>query len=88
MHPMAKINKQTDGHRDSMTESAQWSRFSEKVKLIMSNYYIEEPIEISDSKGVLKRSKVFPIGIIVIPCEGSFFLFLFIYKLIKKLTIY
>ena len=85
---MGQTDNQTDGHGDSLTESAQWSRFSEKVKLIISNYYIEEPIEIGDKNGVLKRSQVFPIGIIVIPCEGSFFLFLFIYKLIKKLTIY
>ena len=34
MHPMAQTNKltntHTDGHRDYMTESAQWGRFSEQ----------------------------------------------------------
>ena len=34
LHPMGQThkhtNKQTDGHRNSMTKSAQWGRFSEK----------------------------------------------------------
>ena len=35
MHPMAQTNRQTSGHRDSMTESAQWGRFSENhVKIL------------------------------------------------------
>ena len=29
---MAQTNKHTSGHRDSLTESAQWGRFSENHK--------------------------------------------------------
>ena len=35
-------NRQTDGHGDSMTESAQWGRFSEKLKpraIVLANVY-------------------------------------------------
>ena len=32
LDPMAQTDKQTNGHGDSMTESAQWGQFSENMK--------------------------------------------------------
>ena len=32
MHPMAQTDRHTEGHGNSMTESAQWGRFSEKAE--------------------------------------------------------
>ena len=38
MHPIAQTHKYTDGHLDSMTESAQWGRFSENSIYQFSPY--------------------------------------------------
>ena len=32
LHPMVQTNRQTRGHRDSTTESAQWGLFSENCQ--------------------------------------------------------
>ena len=46
MHPMAQTNRQTNGHGDSMTESAQWGRFSEKYKI---HRYFKYVLHIQDT---------------------------------------
>ena len=45
LHPMAHTNRQTSGHCNSMTESAQWGRISENwVKYKLWGDYHEDVI--------------------------------------------
>ena len=36
MHPMAHTDRQTHGHGDSMTNSAQWGRVGEEEKKLLA----------------------------------------------------
>ena len=48
LHPMAQNHRQTDRHGNTMSESAQWGRFSEK--LVGTAYYFGFILSIDNKK--------------------------------------